>query len=130
MLNGFDTFNSYTYSVVRTTKDFNNVDTLISGAAAYSYTWTVTVSSFRAPSLTSQNTAFTFGLSNLSNTVNTSTTATPLYSSLQNHSPPISGTFQLTINNTQVVFWDNTLNGFSADLPYNIVPWNLQSFIQ
>jgi hypothetical protein len=130
MLASFNTFYPYNFSVVRTTMDYNGVNTTVSGLPAYSYTWTVTVNSYRTAAVTAQNTVFNFLLSNLSNTVNTSTVISPSYNSIQAHSPPVQGTFGLTINNTAITYWNSTLNAYSADLPYNTASWNLQYYIQ
>jgi hypothetical protein len=133
MLASFDIFSpyTYTYTVSRLVKDYSGVDITVSNQSAYTYIWTVNISSYRPNSITAQNNLFIFAGSNLSNTVNTTATQIlPVYSLVQAHSPPISGTFTLTINGTPITYWNSTLNANSPDLQYNIYASYLQYYIQ
>ena len=61
------------------------------------YRYTVTINSYRQPSESSLTSKFLIDLSKVIPL--NSKTVTMTYSNYQNHTPPLSGTFKLTIDN-------------------------------
>jgi hypothetical protein len=107
MLNQFDLFYGYNPTVVLTKFDAAGNNISASASAGYKYVWTVTVNNFRPQSLANQ----TFILNN--NTLaNTDPTITPTITQVttQQHSPPLSGTFTLSLGNVLVTFYNSTSN--------------------
>lgn len=127
MLNKFDLFYGYNPSVVLTKYDSDGVDISLSAAAGYKYVWTVTINQYRAPSLTAQS--FITSASTLSNTVTGSPTPTLTEEKYQAHSPPLEGSFTLSLDNVLVTFYNSTSNATQTDLPYNTNNWDLASWI-
>lgn len=123
MLNNFDIFYGYYPSTVLTRYDATG--TLITNAATPSVTnvYTVTINSYRSPTLTGQS--FIIDASKLTGTV----TPTVAASSVQAHSPPISGTYRLSLNNTLVSFWNSTTSSIQSDIPFDTPDWALQSWM-
>jgi hypothetical protein len=52
------------------------------------------------------------------------------YTTIQAHSPPISGTFTLNINAKDIAFWDSTTNTYNYNIPFNTASWDLAYYIQ
>lgn len=127
MLNNFDIFYGYNPSVVLTKFDAAGLDISATAAAGSKYVWTVTLNNYRPPSATSQT--FLFTASTLTTDVGSPTpTITEVKS--QAHSPPLSGTFTLSLDNVLVTFYNSTSKTNQVDIPYNTNAWDLAAWIQ
>lgn len=124
MLNQFDIFYGYNPSVVLTKYDAAGVDISATNAAGAKYVWTVTVNKYRAPSLTAQS--FLLTASTLTAATGTATIVETKY---QAHSPPLSGSFTLSLDNVLVTFYNSTSKSNQVDIPFNTYSWDLASWI-
>jgi hypothetical protein len=112
-LNQFNTFSSYQISVVQNIYDSNN-STLsnLTGAAQIDYV--VSINLLRPTS--AQNQAFTYKYFNYTGKI--------VPSSLQQHSPLLSGTFTLTLAGVPIQI------GGNSNIPYNVAPSTLQNALR
>lgn len=127
MLNQFDIFYGYNPTVVLTKYDATGADISLTADYGAKYVWTVTINKYRIPSHISQS--FIFTASSLTNSVPGAPTPTITELKYQLHSPPLSGSFTLSLDNTLVTFYNSTSKANQVDLPYNTNNWDLASWI-
>jgi hypothetical protein len=126
MLSNFDIYYGYSPAVILTKFDAAGNNISASPSNGYKYVWTVTLNYFRPQSLSSQ----TFILNN--NTLaNTNVAITPTITEVhsQAHSPQLSGTFTLSLDNILVSFYNSTSHATQVDLPFNTAPGDLGTWI-
>jgi len=111
-LNIFSWFGLYSTTCALIMKDSAGVVTTNS-SAAISFTWRATIAKFRPAAAYTHNFIVTY------------TTPGGMFTntSIQSHSPLITGTFTLELGGLPVKLWDSTLSSFTiTDIPYNVDP--------
>jgi hypothetical protein len=102
MLNAFDAFNGF--NPVVTLQMFDQNGNVVTTGIAYQYVWTVTINMYRGTAQTNQN--FITTASALVST-NASMTPTITIVTTQAHSPPVSGTYSLSLGNLSMAYLDS-----------------------
>lgn len=103
MLNAFDTFQGFDARVTSTRRDAAGNDVDISGSSVASILYTVAVMRFRPDALRNQTFAITSSLTSL---VGATASASELVAARQAHSPPMAGSFSLSLGNQSAFFLD------------------------
>jgi hypothetical protein len=122
LIKKFDIFNGHTISTAITCSDAAGV---AAACPSVNKDITVTVFTYRPESSTTQ----TFTIDTTDLVAIAADTPTVTYTRLQEHSPPISGSYKLSLNNTLLAFWNSTSNAIQTDIPYNTRDWELQYYM-
>jgi hypothetical protein len=124
MLNAFDSYNGY--NPVVTLQMYDSTGNLITNGTPYTIVWTVTIAAYRATTQSSE--VFTIITTNLANTVNSTIVPTVVQTTTQNHSPPISGSYSISLDGYALSYYDSN-NAIVSDIPYNTPDWQLQAWM-
>lgn len=110
-------FNPTVSAVV--SKDIDGNVVANNAPTAYKRTYTVTMNLYRSETYTSATTQykFTYDYSKAKNTVNTSTVPSVTETHIQDHSPPIAGTYGIQIGTQNLSFMSNGVETF--DIPFD-----------
>jgi hypothetical protein len=115
MLNAFDIFQGYDARVSVTRQDINNSDVDITGNAISRIVYTVSVMRFRPDAIRNQS----FVITSVTIAGSTSS-ASEIVASRQSHSPPMAGSFSLSVGNRSAFYLDPLIRTPMQAIPLTV----------